>query len=116
MAKLFDTLAGRAQGADYFKIGDAEFYADPLTLLEWSELQAIPDIEHRDDSGKLIKAERDLPAWAEFMAEKLRLRVRNKFDPANVTSEWLLEHLPFSWINTLDYVLMYGRVPDAEKK
>lgn len=109
MAKLFDTLAGRNSSGNYFSIGGIDFYADPLTIIEWVELTAIPPIV--DEMGNHT---RDLDAWSEYIASKLRSRIRDKTDPAIVTKGWVMEHLPSCMMHTLESVLVYGEMPEKK--
>lgn len=92
---LFTVLAGRSK--DFFSIGGIDFEAAPLSLLEYGEMMALPD---------------GLDAKAEFLAEKLRKRLRRGTDdPALITTDWVMENVPLSMVRTLDHVLLYGELP-----
>lgn len=94
--KLFNVLAGKS--ADYFELGGVSFEAAPFTLLEYVEYTALP--------------EGDLGARAEFLAEKMRRRVRgNKTDPALITDEWILENMPLPTLNVVQTLFMTGEMP-----
>lgn len=95
--KLFETLAGTS--SDHFKIGDVDFMAAPLTLREYGEYLALPQ-------GMI-------DAKAEYLADKLRRRVRgNKTDPATITEDWVMEHLELPMVPVLEHLLLYGKLPE----
>lgn len=100
MAKLFDVLAGKSD--DTFKIGGVEFYAAPLTVTEWGQLARL------NDSGG--------DPLFHFMAEKLQARVKEptKNPPSEVRAQWLKDNLPHVMMGTLQYALMYGKMPEAD--
>lgn len=94
--KLFAVMAG--QSADYFSIGGVEFQAAPYTLLEYATYNALP--------------ENDLLAQAEFIAERLQVRIRGtKTKPADITPDWVMANMPVPTLRLLQHILMYGEVP-----
>lgn len=94
--KLFEAMAGKS--ATYFTIGGVDFYAAPFTLLEYTIFQSLP--------------EGDLGAKAEFLAEKLQLRLRGVKTPAStITMDWVLENVPLPTLALLQHVLLYGEKP-----
>lgn len=105
MSHLFTALAGRSE--DTFKVGDVEFEAAPLTIMEVGEYFAVQE-----------KDGRTFDVRCEHMALHLRKRCRGKTDPATVTSEWLMEKLTIPSLQVLEHVLIYGEMPGAggEKK
>lgn len=99
--KLFNILAGKS--ADYFELGGIQFEAAPFTLLEYVEYTGLED--------------NDLGARAEFLADKMRRRVRgNKVDPAIITDVWILENMPLPTLNVVQHLFMTGEMPSKEAK
>lgn len=101
MAKLFSVLAGKSE--DTFAIGGVDFYAAPLTIAEWTQMQVL------EEEGRL-NAE-----LLTYLASKLQARVKEptKNPPSEVTSRWLEVNLPREKLSVLQYVLMYGRMPEV---
>ncbi|MFC4428027.1 hypothetical protein [Deinococcus navajonensis] len=94
--KLFEVMAGIS--ADYFSIGGVQFYAAPFTLMEYATYQALP--------------ENDLGAKAEFIAEKLQVRIRGtKAKAAEITTDWVMENVPLPTMRLLQHILIYGEKP-----
>lgn len=102
MAKLFELLAGTS--SDHFKIHDVEFFAAPVTLEEYGHFLALQSDDPHNPTP--------LDARAEFIAEKLRGRVRGKTaDPATITTEWVMQNVTLTHLKVIEYVLLHGEMP-----
>ncbi len=98
--ELIKVVAGRS--SDHITLGGVEFEAAPLMIREYGEWLALGDA----DGG------RSLDARAEFLAEKLRKRVKGtKTDPATITAEWIMDNVPISMLNTLEHLFIHGELP-----
>ncbi len=102
MSHLFTLMAGRSE--DTFTLGGVTFEAAPLTLLEVGEFYAFRGTE----DGRAFDGR------CEWLAAKLRSRVRRPTDPLKVTTEWLLEQLDLPTLNRLEFLLVQGELPRAE--
>ncbi|WP_019584673.1 hypothetical protein [Deinococcus apachensis] len=103
MSQLFVALAGRSEHT--FKVGDVEFEAAPLTIMEAGEYFAL---QARENGA--------FDARCEHLALKLRQRCRTKVDPASITTEWLMERLDIPTLQVLEHVLLYGEMPGSGEK